>query len=216
MRPRRGAGCDPGVLVRQESRCGQDQKAPGLERDSGHSSRPHYRDQVAVDPAAGAGRFDRRAGCDRRGAVARIAKLLNISRHCEERSDEAIQLQTRRTMDCFAALAMTGRKFDSNFKQQICFRVLAARLARGLHVVVPQKREQGMPDARCTRGPVCKRQNENRTRAYRFSGEQSDIPCAMALRLISRSPRSIGLSCLRRLTETGTLARLGFRTSVET
>jgi len=28
-------------------------------------------------------------------------------------------------------------------------------------------REQGMPDARCTRGPVCKRQNENRTRAYR-------------------------------------------------
>jgi len=156
MRPRRGAGCDPGVLVRQESRCGQDQKAPGLERDSGHSSRPHYRDQVAVDPAAGAGRFDRRAGCDRRGAVARIAKLLNISRHCEERSDEAIQLQTRRTMDCFAALAMTGRKFDSNFKQQICFRVLAARLARGLHVVVPQKREQGMPDARCTRGPVCK------------------------------------------------------------
>jgi hypothetical protein len=28
-------------------------------------------------------------------------------------------------------------------------------------------REQGMPDARCTRGPVCKGQKENRTRAYR-------------------------------------------------
>jgi hypothetical protein len=28
-------------------------------------------------------------------------------------------------------------------------------------------REQGMPDARCTRGLVCKGQKENRTRAYR-------------------------------------------------
>jgi hypothetical protein len=36
-----------------------------------------------------------------------------------------------------------------------------------LRFVVPQKREQGMPDARCTRGLACKRQNENRTRAYR-------------------------------------------------
>jgi hypothetical protein len=71
------------------------------------------------------------------------------------------------------------------------------------------RREQGMPDARCcTHGPVCKGRRK-RTRAYRFSGEQSDIPCAMALRLMTRSPRSIGLSCLRRLPETGTLARLG-------
>jgi hypothetical protein len=38
----------------------------------------------------------------------------------------------------------------------------------------------------------------------------SDIPCAMALRLIPCSPRSIGLSCLRRLTETGASARSGF------
>src|SRR5712672_127995 len=37
-------------------------------------------------------------------------------------------------------------------------------------------REQGMPDARCTRGPVCKRQNENRTRAYRFSGGNPTFP----------------------------------------
>ena len=64
-------------------------------------------------------------------------------------------------------LAMTRRKFDSNVKQRIHVHILAAGGARGLHVVVPQKREQGMPDARCTRGPVCKRQNENRTRAYR-------------------------------------------------
>ena len=32
----------------------------------------------------------------------------NSHRHCEERSDEAIQTFLRRTMDCFAALAMTG------------------------------------------------------------------------------------------------------------
>jgi hypothetical protein len=46
---------------------------------------------------------------------------------------------------------------NSNFKQQIHVRVLAAGGARGLRVVVPHgMREQGMPDARCTRGPVCK------------------------------------------------------------
>src|SRR5260370_37549125 len=34
---------------------------------------------------------------------------------------------------------------------------LAARSARGLYDVVPrEKREQGMPGARCTRGLVCK------------------------------------------------------------
>ena len=50
----------------------------------------------------------------------------------------------------------------------MCVRVLAAGCARGLHVVVPQeKREQGMPDARCTRGLVCKIVQRKRTRAYR-------------------------------------------------
>ena len=69
-----------------------------------------------------------------------------------------------------------------------------------------------MPDARCTRDPVCK---VDKKIAHEHTGQRrrSDIPCAMALRLISRSPRSIGRSCLRRLPETGTLARLGFRAS---
>jgi hypothetical protein len=59
-------------------------------------------------------------------------------------------------------LAMTKRSFDSNFKQQIHVHILAAGCARGLRVVVPRKqREQGMPDARCTRGLACKRQKEN-------------------------------------------------------
>ena len=59
-------------------------------------------------------------------------------------------------------LAMTKRNFDSNFKQQIHVYILAAGDARGLRVVVPRKqREQEMPDARCTRGPVCKMGKEN-------------------------------------------------------
>jgi hypothetical protein len=59
-------------------------------------------------------------------------------------------------------LAIARQKFDSNVKQQIQVRILAAGCARGLRVVVPRKkREQGMPDARCTRGLACKTGNEN-------------------------------------------------------
>jgi len=37
-------------------------------------------------------------------------------------------------------------------------------------------REQGMPDARCTRGLVCKMHERKRTRAYRFSGGNPTFP----------------------------------------
>jgi hypothetical protein len=69
----------------------------------------------------------------------------------------------------------------------------------------PETREQGMPDARCIRGLVCKRVEES---AHEHTGQRrrSDIPCAMALRLITRSPRGIGLSCPRRLRITGSSA----------
>ena len=62
-----------------------------------------------------------------------------------------------------------------------------------------------MPDARCTRGLVCKMGKEN-AHEHTGSARRSDIPCAMALRLISRSPRRIGLCCLRRLRITGSSA----------
>src|SRR5437762_12385855 len=44
------------------------------------------------------------------------------------------------------------------------------------------QRAQGMPDARCTRGLVC---NGIQECAHEHTGQrrQSDIPCAMALRL---------------------------------
>jgi hypothetical protein len=69
-----------------------------------------------------------------------------------------------------------------------------------------------MTDPRCTHDLVCN-SAENAHTNVQGSGEQSDIPRAMALRLITRSPRGIGLSCPRRLTETDTPARSGFRTS---
>ena len=61
----------------------------------------------------------------------------------------------------------------------------------------PNQRAQGMPGARCTRGLVCNSVERRRTRAYR-AAEASDIPCAMALRLISCSPRSGRARCHRR------------------
>ena len=51
-----------------------------------------------------------------------------------------------------------------------------------------KKRAQGMPGARCTRGLVCQKCKNG---AHEHTGQRkhSDIPCAMALRLISSSPR---------------------------
>ena len=49
-----------------------------------------------------------------------------------------------------------------------------------------------MPDARCTRGLMC---NVHRKCAHEHTGQRrtSDIPCAMALRLITCSPRRTAL-----------------------
>ena len=85
-------------------------------------------------------------------------------------------------------------------------------------VCVSLSLKRGSRECRMRAAPAVSRAKGRTKIAHEHTGQrrQSDIPCAMALRLISRSPRSIGLSCLRRLPETGTLARLGFRTSVET
>ena len=57
-------------------------------------------------------------------------------------------------------------------------------------IIAPRRnqRAQGMPDARCTRGLMCV---VHKRAAHEHTGEAeaSDIPCAMALRLTSRSPR---------------------------
>src|SRR6267378_4172691 len=55
---------------------------------------------------------------------------------------------------------------------------LAARCARALLRFSPpgNKRAQGKPDARCTRGLACKMHKQKRTRAYRFSGGNPAFP----------------------------------------
>src|SRR3984893_10879068 len=80
-------------------------------------------------------------------------------------------------MDCFAALAMTWWRFDSIFRQQIRVCIPAARFCPRFAFRCPSStREQGMPDARCTRGLACKGQKGKRTRAYRFSGGTPTFP----------------------------------------
>jgi hypothetical protein len=46
-----------------------------------------------------------------------------------------------------------------------------------------------MPGARCTRGLVCKFAQRNAHTSIQVQRRQSGIPCAMALRLMPRSPR---------------------------
>ncbi len=54
------------------------------------------------------------------------------------------------------------------------------------------ERAQGMPGARCTRGPVCPCAKQEPHTSIQVQRRQSGIPCAVALRLISRSPRGPG------------------------
>ena len=62
-----------------------------------------------------------------------------------------------------------------------------------LKAFAPKKqRAQGMPGARCTRGLVCKRCTKKAHTSIQVQRRQSGLPCAMALRLISCSPRRPG------------------------
>ena len=58
----------------------------------------------------------------------------------------------------------------------------------GFAKALPQRREQGMPDARCTRGLVCKVVQKKRTRAYRFSGGNPTFPAQWLYGLYALSP----------------------------
>jgi hypothetical protein len=62
------------------------------------------------------------------------------------------------------------------------------------------KRAQGKPDARCTRGLVCKTCTKKRTRAYRFSGGNPAFPAQWFTAYSALSPVT-GLSCHRRQRE---------------
>ena len=95
-------------------------------------------------------------------------------------------------MDCFASLAMTDDT-PSRSRGSIC-----PRFAGNFHPPVRGRREcrvHAAPAVSCAIG------RQKRTRAYR-AAEASDIPCAMALRLISCSPRSGRARCHRRRRNT--------------
>jgi hypothetical protein len=57
-----------------------------------------------------------------------------------------------------------------------------------MNVVPREKREQGMPGARCTRGLVCKECTKKRTRAYRFSGGNPAFPARWSYGLCRALP----------------------------
>ena len=75
-------------------------------------------------------------------------------------------------MDCFAALAMTDVGYGHDFASS------RHDLPGVLHFVGPrkEKRAQGRPGARCTRGLTCVLHRGTCTRAYRNSGEHPAFP----------------------------------------
>jgi hypothetical protein len=79
--------------------------------------------------------------------------------------------------------------------------------ARVLRFGVPLER-RGSRECRMRAAPAVSCAKWTKESAHEHTGQrrQSDIPCAMALRLISRSPRRIGLCCLRRLRIAGSSA----------
>jgi hypothetical protein len=91
---------------------------------------------------------------------------------------------TKQGLDCFVARAPRN---DGG----VCVRIPATRCARVLQIRSPQKieRAQGRPGARCTRGLMCKCICKKTHMSIQVQRKQSGLPCAMALRLISCSPR---------------------------
>ena len=107
-----------------------------------------------------------------------------------------------------ARLSGTTELFsDSNFKQQIHACYLAARLCPSFAFRCPSRKE-GAGNAGCALHPRSRVQNGQRKThtSIQVQRRHSGIPCAMALRLITRSPRRIGLCCLRRLRIAGSSA----------
>src|SRR6266481_6294089 len=102
---------------------------------------------------------------------------LTVSRHCER--SEAIHSFFVRWHGLLR-FARNDKKhtfaFSPRVSREFCFE----------HSALSNQRAQGMPGARCTRGLVC---NVHEKCAHEHTGQRraSDIPCAMALRLIACS-----------------------------
>ncbi|MEY9185598.1 hypothetical protein ABIG06_007151 [Bradyrhizobium sp. USDA 326] len=129
-------------------------------------------------------------------------------RHCEEplrRSNPESLL--RWILNCFAALAMTEFAeievaLPLPAESQSQFRILAACFRPSFASAWLPHKIEGAGKTGCrlgTHGPLCANCAKNNcTAAYRC-GQTSGLPCAVVLRLMSRSPRGAMHYCPRRL-----------------
>ncbi len=95
------------------------------------------------------------------------------------------------------ALACTGRRGE----HESAFSRLNSPELCSICVPPLGEEAQGTPGARCTRGLVCSLRYERNAHEHTGEAEASGIPCAVALRFISRSPRGAVLCCPRRLCD---------------
>ena len=119
-------------------------------------------------------------------------------RHCER--SEAIHGSARGEMDCFAALAMTDIATRSSSRSQLArdrlntLRVLAAirpRFASSFALSqIRGRREDRVLAAPAVSRAICANKSAHEHTGQR---EHSGLPCAMALRLTSCSPRRTAL-----------------------
>ena len=120
-----------------------------------------------------------------------------VHRHCEERSDEAIYLTAkknglpRRCAPRNDGCNIRDSRFNLQRADRVCIRVPAARSARVMHDLAP-KITEGAGNAGCATHPrpVCI--GRKHTVVTTGRPQSTGIPCAMVLRLISRSPRGPG------------------------
>jgi hypothetical protein len=109
------------------------------------------------------------------------------------------------TMDCFVAEPVIGpaeRPDPLAPRNDVHTRLrdLAARNARAMLESCPSEKQEGAGKTGCTLHPRSRAHMATRKShtSIQVQRRQSGLPCAMALRLITRSPRRIGLCCLRR------------------
>ena len=114
-----------------------------------------------------------------------LSRFARSTRHCEERLRRSNPCFLRREMDCFASLAMT--EYDSALSRR--------DFARAVINSSPHPRNRGRRECRVRAAPAVSCAKVRKKGAHEHTGQrrQSDIPCAMALRLTSCSPRWSGL-----------------------
>jgi hypothetical protein len=106
-------------------------------------------------------------------------------RHCERKRRPAIARGASDGGSSLTLLAMTSR----------CEFAISPRVSREFcrkRLALFKQRAQGRPGARCTRGLACKLATKKTHTSIQVQRKHSGLPCAVVLRLTSRSPRRPG------------------------